>query len=382
MTPDDSDRSSSDAHSRATDWVIDLYTSDEFSSLLPQFLTWLKTSPENRQEYSRMEKIWRGLADLHDRGLLSDLSLHTPPASLLDHTNAGGSWSIPLLWLFRRQRLRTRSAFAASVAAVLSAAILLSRPIQQFARPPMPCDTCKLAHGSFASDVGHTPTLLNLVDGSTISLDANAQVTLDLTTSHRRVRLDRGEALFHVSKNGAVPFDVQVGPTTVRVVGTTFSVENKGREGAETVVLEGAVLVRTQNDTSGYVVHAGELAEVDAGGIHLAHASASRLGERLAWASGRLVFDGETLAGAAAAFNLLNRQQISVDAEIAHVVIGGQFPSNDPEGFAKTLQELGIEYSLSRIPNTAVETIHLRRETPRSNSHDTPDNRNGLPGRP
>jgi ferric-dicitrate binding protein FerR (iron transport regulator) len=381
MTPEDTDRGLSDARIRSADWIVDLYTSNDLGSLLPQFLAWLKASPENRHEYCRMEEIWRGLADLQDRGLLSDLLLRTPPASLLDpHPNVG-SRSIPLPRLLRWHQHWTRPVLAACVTVVISA-ILFCGPIQQFVHPPIPCDTCKIAHGSFASDIADKQTLLNLIDGSTISLHPNARVTLDLSSSHRLVRLDRGAALFHVSQNRVVPFYVQVGPTTVRVVGTTFSVENKGRDGVTIVVLEGAVTVRTRNDTSDLVVRAGDIAEVDAGGIHLVHESASGLEERLAWAPGHLHFEGETLAKAAAAFNRYNRRQISVDAEIAHLIISGAFPSNDPEGFAKALQILGIEYSLSRDPNTAVETIYLRGEAPRGNSHATPDNRNGLPGRP
>jgi ferric-dicitrate binding protein FerR (iron transport regulator) len=382
MSPHDSDRSLCDARVAATNWVIDLYTSHDPGSLLPQFLAWLKASPENRSEYFRMQEIWRLLTDLNDRAPLSAPSLHTPPASLPDpHTNASWQQSILHSRLPRRPGRWARLAFAARIVVLLSPAILFHRPNQQFANPPMACDTCKLAHGSFASEVGHASTLLNLIDGSTISLDANARVTLDLSSSHRLVWLDRGTALFHVSKNRGVAFDVQVGRITVSVVGTTFSVENKGRDAVKTVVLEGAVAVRTRNDTSDLVVRAGDIAEVDAEGIHLVHESASGLEERLASAPGHLHFERETLAEAAAAFNRYNRRQISVDAEVARVTISGEYPSNDPEGFATALREMGIEYSLSRNPNTAVETIHLRAEAPRGNSHSTPDNRNGRPGR-
>jgi ferric-dicitrate binding protein FerR (iron transport regulator)/DNA-directed RNA polymerase specialized sigma24 family protein len=352
----DSDQSCTDTFTQAVYWLTELYNSEEMAPLLPQFHAWLNATPENRHEYLSLEQIWRLLIDLGDRGLLNDSKLATLPTRKV---------TADLRW--------TRAVVAASVfVSVLAGAILYGH--SQHPALPAACDTLtdwhqnpsKVAQGSFASALGRTPTL-ELADGSQITLNANSQVTLDLTACRRHIQLDRGEALFKVSKGHAVPFDVQVGTTTVRAVGTIFSVEEKGLDGAATAVQEGKVVVLTKEHAA-LLVEAGQIAELGADGVHVHEPDTSEVDRRLMWTAGFLSFDREPLAAVADEFNRYNRSKISVDPDIAGLLVGGTFRATDPDRFAELLHEaLGIERTFSRDPQSAVETIHLSRKKIHSN---------------
>ncbi len=71
-----------------------------------------------------------------------------------------------------------------------------------------------------------------LNDGSVVNLNTNSLMRVQLTPELRHVVLERGEALFKVTHDKKRPFDVDAGSTTVRAVGTEFSV--RVREPVET----------------------------------------------------------------------------------------------------------------------------------------------------
>src|SRR5262249_26696665 len=93
---------------------------------------------------------------------------------------------------------------------------------------------CTFSRGRYAAEPGY-PTLLELSDGSEISLYSESEVALDVTTEHREVSLDRGKSLFHV-RTAPAPFVVKVGHSSVQALGTTFSVDKQGPESSQTEI--------------------------------------------------------------------------------------------------------------------------------------------------
>lgn len=69
---------------------------------------------------------------------------------------------------------------------------------------------------------------VNLADGSTLQLNTDTALTVDLAQNERRVQLLRGEAWFEVSPDAARPFVIRSGDGWVKVVGTRFSVSRQG----------------------------------------------------------------------------------------------------------------------------------------------------------
>ncbi|NOW48814.1 transmembrane sensor [Novosphingobium sp. SG751A] len=175
---------------------------------------------------------------------------------------------------------------------------------------------------------------LALADGSALTLDAASKLRVDLDEDARKVRLSQGRALFRVAHNAARPFRVQAGLVTITDIGTVFSVTTQGdtvnvlvSEG-EVEVRRGAVVLRL---TAGQGVRLGK----DGAPVRMGLA-APALERALAWTSGRIELDGETLESALGEFNRHNRATI----RLAHPALGrekfyGAFRLDDPEGFAR-----------------------------------------------
>lgn len=174
-----------------------------------------------------------------------------------------------------------------------------------------------------------------LEDGSNMFLGtaSHAVVRFDATT--RKVSLTDGEALFEVAKNPARPFVVQAGDTTVRAVGTTFSVQHDANR-VEVIVAEGIVEISRADGASVTRLTADQHAIlVEDRPVAVQLISVDETQRQLAWHTGRLEFDGQTLGAAVAQINRYNRRQIVVtDARLARHPVVGVFRSTDIEAFA------------------------------------------------
>src|SRR5262249_44619804 len=150
--------------------------------------------------------------------------------------------------------------------------------------------------------------------------------------------LTRGEALFQVAKNKERPFDVEAGHTTVRAVGTAFSVrlhETGPNERVDVVVEEGRIAI---NPPSAQTYAAGSVAIVRNGHDEATVLDREDISSRFAWTNGRLMFQAEKLSDVVDDFNRYNLRKLRVtDPDIAGMRIGGTFQATDPERFAEGL---------------------------------------------
>lgn len=194
-----------------------------------------------------------------------------------------------------------------------------------------------------------------LTDGSTMRVGPLTDVRIEFSDQHRTINLLQGQAFFQVAKDKRRPFFVNSGVATVRAVGTQFAVSRASSDVVVTVS-EGTVavtrgkppatpgtLAQNQNGMPSSVaeipVSADEQVKVSprAWPTKVNKVNSTR---ELAWTRQQLMFDTETLAEAAAAFNRLNRVQISVDdAEIAQWRVCCVFDATDPESFAQSMAE-------------------------------------------
>lgn len=88
--------------------------------------------------------------------------------------------------------------------------------------------------------------LLELADGSRVTVGARSDVAVDFEDGMRRVRLDGGQAFFEVAHDAARPFVVVAGDAEIRVTGTKFDVRRVGDD-VRVAVLEGRVEVRRRH---------------------------------------------------------------------------------------------------------------------------------------
>ena len=378
-----------------------LNTSENVAPLTPRFWEWLKAKPENRLDYSDLERIRRGVIR-HYRSHGQPLSFNARgDAELLGQRSAevrkpqwddDTAWPTPTIvspitarWAWARP---VRAGCVALLVAALVVAILPRFAQQMGFREGCPTlreqhqTGCRLSRGSFSNDSGDSSTL-ELVDGSEIVLHGNTQVTLDMSPLHRHIRLDRGTALFKVHKDSAAVFGVHVGDATVTAVGTIFSVGNKGQNGARVAVLEGAVRIEAKN-AQPLIVPAGGIANVTTQGIdiYMRGLGSAYDDEGLTRTNKLVPLNGMTLSEAANELNRYNSRKIEVAPDIAQRRFAGQFEMNNPDIFAESLQVFGIEHSISRDALTGIETIHLKSRSAHRRAQSTPGKRNDLAEQP
>ena len=190
---------------------------------------------------------------------------------------------------------------------------------------------------TYATRVGEFEQV-TLEDGSKIALNTNTEVRVHYSSHYRHIDLTRGEALFQVAKNKEKPFDVEAGSTTVRAVGTAFSVrlhEAGENERVDVVVSEGRISI---NPPSKQTYAAGSVATVRNGRVDATVLAMEDITGRLAWTTGRLMFQGEKLSDVIQELNRYNLRQLQItDPDIADLRVGGTFQATDPDGFARAL---------------------------------------------
>lgn len=174
---------------------------------------WMESSGKNRKEFFRERKIF-------DAILLSDEDNIYNPAQ---------KSATPRIPSFIKELLK----IAAIIALTLSGSFFFQKTINE----PIGMNEITVPPGQRVN--------LTLPDGTNVWL--NARSVLRYPSSYaddkREVTLD-GEAYFTVTKNEEIPFFVNTGKYTVKVLGTQFNVNaHKNNEHFETALIEGSVEV-------------------------------------------------------------------------------------------------------------------------------------------
>jgi len=193
-----------------------------------------------------------------------------------------------------------------------------------------------------------------LVDNSTVFLNTDSQIIIEFTDTFRRVNLTQGEVHFEVESNPNRPFIVQAGAGSIRAVGTAFSVRVIS-ESVDVTVTEGRVELITDlqvnpaetddnamgdNKTQHIFLGVGETSQYDGKKQSIETMTQTQIDQKLAWHSGMLLFEGESLAHVVSEINRYTLEDIVIaDAAIGDIRVGGYFKSGDIEATIKTLEE-------------------------------------------
>jgi transmembrane sensor len=174
-----------------------------------------------------------------------------------------------------------------------------------------------------ASTLVMRPEQRTLPDGSTVDLNAGADITWSFDDSQRRIVLRKGEAHFQVMKDAQRPFVVSAGTVEVRAVGTAFVVD-LGSRAVDVIVTEGRIAVNAANGSAAGAatassagnastptpLSAGSRIIIDRDVVSsgsstpvVSQLSASAMQARLAWRVPRLKFAATPLAQVVAMFN-------------------------------------------------------------------------------
>jgi len=173
---------------------------------------------------------------------------------------------------------------------------------------------------------------ITLPDGSTVALNVatRLEVPADYLAGNRTVRL-QGEALFTVRHRDGAPFTVIAGPSTTRVLGTSFVVRHYSMDTSATIAVhDGKVITRST------VVSAGEQVDVSARGT-----SAIRPMDpaQMSFASGTLALKQVPLSDAVVELNRWYNTRIRLgDSSLAQRRINGEFKSESLDTLADMLE--------------------------------------------
>lgn len=207
---------------------------------------------------------------------------------------------------------------------------------------------------AYRTDIGGISAIA-VKDGSTITLNTDSGIRIALSDTERRVDLDKGEAFFEVAKDPKRPFVVRVGDQRVIAVGTKFSVRRE-QNGIRVIVTEGRVRVEhsaAHRPPETAMISRGGVAVAGIAGVLVQENPLSDVEERLSWRQGTLVFHDTSLTEAVAEFNRYNTRQIAIeDPDIGALRIGGQFRTNNAQGFVRLLADafpIQIEANDTRI---------------------------------
>ncbi|MFH7041578.1 FecR domain-containing protein [Paucibacter sp. JuS9] len=197
---------------------------------------------------------------------------------------------------------------------------------------------------SHSTAVGQQHVVL-LPDGSRTELNAASSLGVAYGGQRRRVVLERGVGLFDVAKDKHRPFEVLVGNTVVRAVGTRFLVQ-KHRDGSvEVTVYEGVVELRKADapESKGEQplrLGIGQVALDQAQQTLLSTAKPGELERKLAWQQGRIVFDDSSLAAALEEVNRYSSEPIELtDSALQQMRISGAFATTDVAVFLRSLEQ-------------------------------------------
>ncbi|HWL62232.1 MAG TPA: FecR family protein [Steroidobacteraceae bacterium] len=291
------------AEQAAAAWISRRDAGDLTAEDAAGFEAWLAASLHHRVAYYRLHAAWK------EAGRLAAMLPQKP--------------ALPVA----RQRpwLRHPLALAASVLLVLGVAFAIYWQVAGGAQV-------------YVTEVGELRQVL-LPDGSTVVLNTNSALRVDMRASERQLELQRGEAFFEVAKDASRPFVVLASKVRVVATGTAFAVQQQGPR-MQVVVAEGSVRVDAAGQRAGPTsLGAGSMLQVAATDVLTRSLTDEEVEEHLSWRSGLVVFRDTPLAEAAAQFNRYNKRKIVLaDPSIAELGVGGVFRATDQEVFLKLLE--------------------------------------------
>jgi transmembrane sensor len=166
--------------------------------------------------------------------------------------------------------------------------------------------------------------------------------------------LEEGEAFFSVAKNLSRPFFVETSAGTIRVTGTRFNVRNEAGK-VDVTVLEGSVAVRPQTGEPQSLSPQDQLS-LEGGKVSIRKLSAGAAQDVIAWREGRIVFESEPLAQAAARFAHYHGKEITVASGVAALELGGVFRLDDLDQFLTDVA-VSLPVQVLRSPNGPVRIV-------------------------
>lgn len=188
--------------------------------------------------------------------------------------------------------------------------------------------------------------LVTLDDGSTMMLNTQTSVKVHYGAQERSVELLYGEAFFTIVADPRRPFFVELPGKRVRATRGTFRVRKLKGKPVDILADQGRLELAAANTPA--------LLQLPQGS-RLTFPPDSRIEQlpppqviapdlvsrELVWREGKIAFEGEPLAQAAAEFARYSRTRIEIrDPALAREPVAGLFAASDPIGFSRAVASL------------------------------------------
>lgn len=299
---------------------------------------WRGKSPEHAAALLEARQRWDALG-----GMADDLRTHFE-ASKAGLANAADA---------RRPQRRKH---LLSIAGLLGAGLLGARGIQWYWQQPVfhsafQTRTAQLLKAALPDDIDGKA-------GSRLDLAPLSAVEVTLYRQRRVVDMARGEVRFEVVRDADRPFRVRTREGTIEVIGTVFTVRDRG--GPVLIGVErGHVRVRPMHGADGIAeaqavdLRAGELLEISNGTLEPVRRTDTAA--LAAWRDGWLVFDNTPLSDALATVNSYRTHPIvTAGPRIDAMRLSGRFRTNDSIGLLAALPSILPLAAVAR-PDGSVE---------------------------
>jgi transmembrane sensor len=246
-----------------------------------EFAQWIMRAPERVEAYLRVARVHAALSR-------TDLRWpKTPAAKLIQDALTSVQDPTPLpVRRIRPEKERPRL-FSAPIGLGVALSLLLAIGVgwHVLSGPEQ-----------FQTQLGEQLTV-RLGEGSRVTLNTDSKIAVRLQADRRIVDLLQGEALFEVAHDATRPFDVHVGKTLLRDLGTRFDVDRRQH------------------------------------GVSAAEATA--------WTRRSVVFRRRPMHEVAAEFNRYNREHIEIRSPALQAQeITGTFRSDDPKSFLAYIADI------------------------------------------
>lgn len=181
---------------------------------------------------------------------------------------------------------------------------------------------------------------LKLPDGSTLYVNANTRLRINLRSQQRDIYLDQGQLYLEVAADKERPLWVHAGNARVRVVGTAFDVR-RGQKELVVSVAHGQVAFEPEGDPGRAMLLEPRQRSVYDYAKGTVQQQAVSTEEVADWRSGHLTFRNRELLSLIDELNLYRSKPVQLaDGPLAHFKVSGSLDAQDPDALLSALPAL------------------------------------------
>ena len=281
-------------------WVVRKSGGELSDEEARQFRAWHDANPDHAAAFRKLENLWRHLGHV-DRKRLAPGRRKTLPVVILACTTLALASQAPGLW-------------------------------QDW-------------QADYVSATGHIE-VVQLADGSTVTLDSDSAIQWVATKERREIRLLRGRAHFDVAHQANdTPFVVVTPQAEATALGTRFDVETDNKA-TQVMVYESRVAVRCLpcQPQAENILPPGQAIDIDeatvATALPMPRTQTAGAG---GWRDGMLAFDNASVAQVLSRLARYSTKPIVLlDAQTGARRVSAVVSSRDPDAALSALAELGI----------------------------------------